>query len=153
MILSHRPFSLPGFEIQQVPEVEGHLCMTAKATRDGAPGPTCEQASRSVQSGYQRHPHDLPKRGRGVRLCLQVRRFPCPNAAYPRQTFGERLPQALSVSVQRTTRWTALLKTSALAVNAQEASRLLAQLAIPASGDTLFCIVKRTPLPILPPPA
>ena len=48
--------------------------------------------------------------------------------------FAERLPEVLPVSVQRTTRLTTVLKTMASAINAQEASRLLAYLAIRASG-------------------
>lgn len=88
MILSHIPFSRPGFVIQQVTEVEGHLCMTATATNNGAPCPTCGETSRSIHSWYQRHPHDLPNSGRAVQLSLHVRRFRCRNKACPRQTFA-----------------------------------------------------------------
>lgn len=151
--MSHIPFSLPGFEIQQVIPVEGQLHITATAIREGAACPICGQSSRSIHSWYQRFPQDLPSSGQVVRLHLHVRRFRCRNKACPRQTFAERLPEVVPVSIQRTTRLTALLKTIAIAVNAQEASRLLAHLAIPASGDTLLRIVKRTPLPIPPIPS
>lgn len=108
--------------------------------------------SRSIHSCYQRHPHDLPKSGRVVRLCLCVRRFRCRNKVCPRQTFVERIPEVVSPSVQRTTRLTTLLKTVAIAVNAQQASRLLMHLAIQTSGDTLLRMVKHTPLPLSPTP-
>lgn len=114
--------------------------------------PTCGQSSRSIHSWYQRSPHDLPSSGQGVQLNLHVRRFRCRNQACPRQTFAERLPEIVPVSVQRTTRLTALLKIFAIAVNAQQGSRLLAHLAIPSSGDTLLRIVKQTPLPVVTTP-
>jgi transposase len=93
-----------------------------------------------------------PSLGQGVQLNLHVRRFRCKNQACPRQTFAERLPEVVPVSVQRTTRLTALLKIFAIAVNAQQGSRLLAHLAIPTSGDTLLRIVKQTPLPVVTTP-
>ncbi|HEU5380412.1 MAG TPA: ISL3 family transposase [Ktedonobacteraceae bacterium] len=150
--MSHIPFSLPGFKIQQVTSVEGQLHITATAIREGAACPTCGQNSKSIHSWYQRFPQDLPSSGQVVRLCLHVRRFRCRNQACPRQTFAERLAEVVPVSVQRTTRLSALLGTFAIAVNAQEASRLLARLAISASGDTLLRIIKRTPLPLIPTP-
>ena len=152
IILSHIPFSLPGFEIQRVAEVESQLCITAIATSDGATCPTCGETSRSIHSWYQRHPQDLPTSGRVVRLSLHVRRFRCRNKACPRQTFAERVPEVVPTSVQRTTRLTTLLKALAIAVNAQQASRLLVHFAILTSGDTLLRIAKHTPLPLLPTP-
>lgn len=119
MILFHIPFSLSGFEIQQVTEIEGQLCITATASNESATCPTCGETSRSIHSWYQRSPHDLPSSGRAVQLHLHVRRFRCPNKACPRQTFAERLPEVVPVSVQRTTRLTSLLKTIAIAVNAK----------------------------------
>ena len=117
-LVSHS-FSLPGFEIQQVIPVEGQLPITATAIREGAACPTCGQSSRSIHSWYQRFPQDLPSSGQVVRLHLHVRRFRCRNKACPRQTFAERLPEVVPVSVQRTTRLTVLLKTIAIAINAK----------------------------------
>lgn len=108
--------------------------------------------SKSIHSWYQRSPHDLPSSGQGVRLNLHVRRFHCRNQACPRQTFAERLPEVVPISVQRTTRLTVLLKIFAVTVNAQEGSCLLTHLAIPISGDTLLRIVKQNPVPVIATP-
>lgn len=149
IILSHIPFSLPGFEVQQVTSIEGQLCITATAISEAAMCPTCGQSSGSIHSRYQRSPSDLPSSGQRVRLNLHVRRFRCHNKACPRQTFAERLPEVVPVSVQRTTRLTVLLNIFAIAVNAQEGSRMLAHLAIPVSGDTLLRMAKQTPVPVI----
>ena len=49
--------------------------------------------SRAVHSRYRRRPADLPSLGRAVRVDLRLRRFYCRNAACPRRTFAERLPE------------------------------------------------------------
>jgi transposase len=97
---------------------------------------------------------NLPTSGQRVQLHLRVRRFRCQNGGCPRQTFSERLPEIVAVSAQRTIRLTTILKELAVALSAEAASRLLAQLAMPASGDTLLRLVKRKRLlPVATPEA
>jgi transposase len=107
--LSHIPFSLPGFEIEQVTVVENILIITAVATGGAAPCPSCGQSSKRIHSYYMRKPHDLPSSGLPVHLHLKVRRFRCQNTQCPRQTFCERLPEGVAVSAQRTLRLTTIL--------------------------------------------
>jgi len=145
--LSHIPFPLPGFEVQQVSSVESTLIITAVATSEVALCPACGQSSRRIHSYYVRSPRDLPISGQAVQLNLRVRRFRCQNTQCARQTFAERLPEIVAVSAQQTRRLTQLLKTFAIALNAEGASRLLVHLAMPTSGDTLLRLVKRSPLP------
>ena len=145
--LSHIPFPLPGFQVQQVSSVESTVIITAVATSEVALCPACGQSSRRIHSYYVRSPRDLPISGQAVQLKLRVRRFRCQNQQCARQTFVERLPEIVAVSAQQTRRLTQLLKIFAIALNAEEASRLLAHLAMPTSGDTLLRLVKRSPLP------
>lgn len=145
--LSHIPFPLPGFEVQQVSSVESTVIIRAVATSEVALCPACGQSSRRIHSYYVRSPRDLPISGQAVQLKLRVRRFRCQNKQCARQTFAERLPEIVAVSAQQTRRLTQLLKTFAIALNAEGASRLLVHLAIPTSGDTLLRLVKRSPLP------
>jgi transposase len=143
VLLSHIPFPLPGFEIQQVSRVEKTFVITAIATSEAANRPSCGQMSKRIHSYYLRKPHDLPSSGQAVQLHLRVRRLRCQNGACSRRTFSERLPEVVAVSAQRTIRLTKILKTFAVALSGQAASRLLKELSMPASGDTLLRLVKR----------
>lgn len=145
--LSHIPFPLPSFEIQQVSNVESTLIITATATSEAAICPSCGETSKHIHSYYVRSPRDLPISGQMVQLKLHVRRFRCPNTQCIRRTFAERLPEIVAVSAQQTMRLTQLLKTFAIALSAEAASRLLAHLAIPTSGDSLLRLVKQSLLP------
>ena len=150
--MSHIPFSLPGFEIQYVTLVERTLIITAVATSEAASCPSCGQSSRRIHSYYIRSPHDLPSSDQAVHLKLRVRRFRCANENCGRQTFAERLPEIVAASAQRTMRLTTILKTFAVVLSAEQASQLLAQLAMPTSGDTLLRLVKRSLLPAVETP-
>ena len=97
------PFSLPGFEIQQVSCEETTLLIAARASSPEAVCPTCQQASQRVHSYYTRSPTDLPVSGQGVRLVLHVRRFRCQNRGCPQQTFVERVPDVVPLQARRTT--------------------------------------------------
>ncbi|WP_220201142.1 transposase family protein [Reticulibacter mediterranei] len=145
--MSHIPFQLSGFEIQRVMGDENTLIITAAAQGSVATCPSCGQNSQRVHSYYIRKPYDLAISGQSVQLNLRVRRFRCQNQDCARQTFAERLPEVVAASAQRTVRLTELLSIFAVALNAQTASRLLARLAMEASGDTLLRLVKRTLLP------
>ena len=86
------PFSLPGFEIQQLDRVESTLVITARALSPSATCPRCQQTSHRVHSYYTRAQEDLPVSGQAVQLILHVRRFRCQNRACGQQTFVEPLP-------------------------------------------------------------
>jgi transposase len=102
VILSHIPFRLPGFEIQQVTFGESTLIVVAVARSSAAVCPTCSQSSRCIHSYYMRKPRGLPISGLSVYLHLHVRRFRCQNELCAHQTFSEQLPEVVAVSAQRT---------------------------------------------------
>ncbi|GHO48676.1 ISL3 family transposase [Ktedonospora formicarum] len=142
--MSHLPFSLPGFDIKQVLDVENTVVIQAAATRSTALCPSCQHISQRVHSYYTRSPRDLPSSGRAVQLKLLVRRFRCQNVQCPRLTFSERLPEVVAVSAQRTVRLSATLRLFAIALSAQLASRLLKEVGMPTSSDTLVRLVKQS---------
>lgn len=149
VLLSHIPFSLPGFEVEQVDIIAGTCIITAVAINETAICPTCGKVSRRIHSYYTRSVRDLPSSGQAVQLSLRVRRFRCQNGNCPRQTFAERLPEIVAVWAQRTVRLTKLLSTFAIALSAQQAAHLLTHLAMPTSGDTLLRLVKGSLLPLV----
>jgi hypothetical protein len=54
------PFSLPGFEIQEVSVVGTRLSISASSTSPTAACPACHQSSARLHSYYLRSPADLP---------------------------------------------------------------------------------------------
>lgn len=145
------PFSLAGFEIQQVSWSETHLTITACATNPTAICPSCQYVSRHIHSYYTRSPQDLPISGHLVQLLLRVRRFRCQNRLCPQRTFAERLA-AVPVSARQTTRLGTILDAVSVVLSGQAGSRLTNQLAMPVSADTLLRRAKKTPATPLPTP-
>jgi transposase len=145
------PFCLPGFTIDWVEELRDQLLIQAHSQASSAVCPICQQESHHVHGSYSRSPRDLPVSGRHVHLILNVRRFRCANAACPRKTFAERLPQVVPVHGQRTHRLTTTLQALAFEVSAEAGARVSRHLNMAVSGDTLLRILRQTPLPALQP--
>ena len=138
------PFSLPGFEIQQVTAGETTITITAHAISRTATCPSCQQDSHCIHSYYTRSPADLPISGLRVQLVLRVRRFRCSNRQCSRHTFVERIPEVVPLQARRTTRLCVLLDCIACTLSAQAGAHLVKHMGIAVSADTLLRRVKRT---------
>lgn len=141
------PFSLPGFEVQEVSCVDEVFTITARATARTALCPTCGQESHRLHRYYTRRPADLPVSGQSVRLCLHVRRFRCQNHACQKHTFVEPLPEVVVRSARQTNRLKTTLKLFVIAMSGQAAERLLKQLGMAISGQTLLRLAKSIQTP------
>src|ERR1044071_119976 len=73
-----------------VVERDGSLVLVVEPTRAAVPCPQCGELSRRQHSWYQRHPLDLPWRGKVVRMRVHSRRWFCDTAKCPRKIFAER---------------------------------------------------------------
>ncbi len=136
------PFLLPGFEVQEISVTEAEITVTASAISTTAVCPACQQASSRLHSFYTRTPADLPISGQAVRLNLRVRRFRCQNQACPKRTFVESLPEVAARFARQTKRLRATLKLFAVALSGQAGERLLKQLGMTVSGQTLLRLAK-----------
>jgi transposase len=136
------PFSLPGFEVQEISDSETILTGTACATAPTARCSSCGQEFHRIHSYYTRCPADLPVSGQTVRLCLRVRRFRCQNQACHQQTFVEPLPEVVPRYGRQTKRLRITLQSFALALSGQAGSRLLTLLGMSVSGQTLLRLAK-----------
>jgi transposase len=123
--LSTFPFSLPGFAVQQVWCSEASLTITARALSPTAICPSCQQVSHRIHSYYLRSPQGLPISGQTAHLLLKVRRFRCQNRQCSRRTFAERLPEVLPAHARRD-------------------ERLVNEMGMPVSADTLLRFAKRS---------
>jgi transposase len=142
----HFPF--PDCRVEQVTRAgPERVELAVRATRPEAFCPTCLTPSQAIHSYYRRHPADLPSLGHAVCLHLLVRRFYCCNPACPRQTFAEPLPELLSPRARRTQRLATAQGRVGVACGGEAGARLLQQLAMPTSADTLLRLVRGLPLP------
>jgi hypothetical protein len=82
-----------------------------------------------------------------VSLVLEVRRFFCDAAACARQIFAERFPGLATPKSRRSARLTALLQPIAVAVGGEAGARLVGDLGLTASPDTLLRLLRALPLP------
>src|SRR3954462_15148607 len=138
---------MPGCRVEQITrEDPDRLSITAKGTRPGGRCPDCGQASRAVHSRYGRSPADLPSLGRAVSLDLRLRRFYCRNAACPRRTFAERLPELINPYARRTCRLAEAQGRVGAALGGEGSARLLQHLSMPASADTVLRLIRSLPL-------
>lgn len=146
------PFSLPGFEIDEINQSTDMVEIVAHSIEIEATCPACQQCSSRVHSYYERSPADLPFLSRQIKFLLTVKRFRCQNPNCPKATFVERWPQLIGLNAQRTQRLSWALRIIAYAVGGQAGSQLATKLNMPTSGDTMLRMIRQTPAPEIPEP-
>jgi transposase len=120
------------------------VVLDASGAADQGVCPTCGVASSYVHDQYVRRPRDLPWRGRRVRLNLVVRRFRCQNEACPRHTFAEDFDPALRRYAHYTAEAEAMLLRYGRTAGGEVGARLAVCTGLPASGDTLLRLLRRS---------
>ena len=128
----------------------GIVILKLAATEPAVPCPDCGQPSRRVHSRYTRTLADLPWMGTPVQMRLRVRRFFCDTPTCPRRIFAESMATVAQAHARKTCRLAQALCRIGLALGGQAGSRLAGYLNMPASGDTLLRLVRRTPSLPLP---
>jgi hypothetical protein len=96
-----------------VVEPGGSLVLVVEPTRVAVPCPRCGELSGRQHSRYDRHPLDLPWRGKTVRMLVHSRRWFCDVPTCPRKIFAERFDGELARYARRTNGTTDLLTTFA----------------------------------------
>jgi transposase len=124
-----------------VVERDGSLVLVVEPTRAAVPCPQCGELSRRQHSRYERHPLDLPWRGKVVRMRVHSRRWFCDAATCARRIFAERFDGALARYARRTNDATELLTTFALQAGGEGGARLARKAGVPISPDTLLRIL------------
>lgn len=139
------PLIPSGLLVQQVVPSADTVTITTASKALESCCPVCGHASRRVHSRYLRTLADLPWQGRAVLIRIEARRFRCTAAECPRRIFTERLPAiAAGPWSRRTGRLGEIQRHLGLALGGQAGARLAERLAMPASGDTLLRLVRRT---------
>ena len=147
MAASVVPFRIPGCRLNAVQSDPPELTIDASSKARSAVCPACGYRSQRVHGLYTRSPADLPVSDRTVGLRLRVRRFRCLSAACPRQTFAEPFPDLVARHARRTDRLPAAQVRTGLTTGAEPGARLLHDLRMPTSPDTVLRLVHRHPVP------
>jgi transposase len=108
--------------------------------------PVCGMRSSRVHSRYTRTLADLPWQGVPVTLHLRVRRFFCDKVNCHRAIFAERLPGVATHYARRTERLDSWFTHVSFALGGQAGSRLLKDLGVTVSGETLLNHIRSTQL-------
>lgn len=144
---------VPDCCIEQItPDSPTHFRIAARSFQRARRCPDCGRVSRAVHSRYKRRLADLPSLGRSVSVHLRVRRFYCRNTDCARRTFVERLPKLATPFARRTSRLAAAQAQAGMALGGEVSARLLSDLSMPASADTVLRLIKAMPLPDQPLP-
>ena len=147
MAASGVPFRIPGCRLDAVQVDPSGLTVDASSKARSAVCPACGQRSRRVHGLYTRSPADLPVSDRAVGLRLRVRRFRCPSEACPRKTFAGPFSDLVARHARRTDRLAASQARTGLTTGAGPGARLLCDLRMPTSPDTVLRLVHRQPVP------
>ena len=118
------------------------LHLYVAATRRWARCPLCQRRSRDQHSHYTRTVADLPCTGERVILHLRVRRFRCRVRWCRRRIFAERLPDLVVPFARRTTRLSAHLLRTALALGGEGGAVHATAEGAPVSARTLLRLIR-----------
>jgi transposase len=120
----------------------GTVCVALASSRTAVPCSACGALARRVHSRYQRTLADLPWQGLAVRLRLETRRFFCAEVRCERRIFAEPFPGLAPTRSRRSSRLTALYRAVGLALGGESGARLITELGLTTSPDTLLRLVR-----------
>ena len=126
---------------------EAGVTLVVRTRRPTASCPVCDHPAVRIHSWYTRQLADVPWQGLAARLRLRTRRWFCDNPGCARRIFTERLPTVAPPHAQRTPRLAVIVLVFGVAVGGAPGARLLADLGIAVSGDTLRRAVGAAALP------
>src|SRR3954453_14916273 len=114
------------------------ITLAARTSSRVARCPVCAKQSLRVHSRYTRTLADLPWQGIPVTLHLHVRRFFCEEVNCDRAIFAERLSGVVAHYARRTERLDGWFTHVSFALGGEAGARLLKDLGVVVSGDTLL---------------
>jgi transposase len=128
------------------------ITLVVHATQATVPCPLCTTPARRIHSHYERTLADLPWAHYRVCLQLRVRKWFCQNPACVRRIFTERLPTVVAPWARCTLRLAQRFVAVAVALGGKAGVHLSHQWGLVVSRNTLLRLLRRLPVPPLPPP-
>lgn len=145
------PTSLQVTAVSTNGSADGTIWVTLASRRELVPCPVCGTAAHRIHSRYQRTLADLPWQGLAVQLCIETRRFFCEDSGCARRIFAERFPGLAPARSRRSARLTALYSAVGLALGGEPGARLVGDLGLRLSPDTLLRLVRARSAPATTP--
>ncbi len=133
--------------LEEIVAEEAGVTLVLRVRRPTACCPVCDHVATRSHSWYTRCIADVPWQGLAVCLRLRTRRWFCDNPHCARRIFTERLPTIARPHAQRTQRLATIVLVFGVAVGGMPGARLLADLGVAVSGDTLRRAVNDATLP------
>jgi transposase len=127
------------------------VLLQVTTTAPAANCPRCAVPSCPVHSRYQRRLTDLPWGTCPVRRQLTVRQFVCRKPRCRRRIFTERVPELVASYARKTCWLITTLQAIGVALGGQAGARLTRRLGSPTSRDPWLRLIRRLPLPNIPP--
>jgi transposase len=121
---------------------QGTVTIGLASGRASVACPACGAPARRVHSRYQRTLADLPWQGLAVQLSLATRRFFCDAVGCARRIFAESFPGLVAAHGRRSTRLARLFSAIGVALGGEVGARLVADLGVTISPDTLLRLVR-----------
>ncbi len=146
------PVYLPSCQIIDCSPFQEGYSLIAFSTIKQADCPLCHQLSNRPHGFYFRQPTDLLISDKPVQLRLRLRRFRCLNPVCPKRTFSQSFPDWLPAYARRTSRLAYAQRSVAMMLGGQAGSRLLLQLHMATSHDTLLRLIRKWQPVITPTP-
>lgn len=138
--------TLPAALAMMITAIDGRsqegVAITLASAREAVACPACGAVAHRVHSRYHRQLADLPWQGLAVTLRIETRRFFCERTSCPRRIFAEPLPGLAPARSRRTVRLQALYRAVALALGGEPGARLVAELGLAISPDTLLRLLR-----------
>jgi transposase len=128
------------------------IILRVRSTQASVPCPLCTTPVRRIHSRYTRTLADLPWAEYRVHLQLRVRKWFCLNPDCVRRIFTERLPTVVAPWARRTLRLAQRLVALGVALGGTAGVHLGHQWDLVVSRNTLLRLLRRLPVPSLPPP-
>ena len=135
--------------VDRVELEEGRMVMSVTAISEESICPYCGTASERIHSSYQRHPADISLAGYTVGLDITVPRFFCDNTQCEAKTFAERMAGLIKPYAHRTDRLAGQQRRVAFEAGGEAGARLLNELGMPVSPDTLIRLVRNASEPAM----
>jgi len=139
-----------GLQIDSIRLKEQQLIVELTSTRRTARCPDCQRRTRRAHSWFIRVVAEVSLGVVPVSLHLHARRYRCLNAACPRQTFRERLPEVAPPYQRRTPHVRQHLEAIGFALGGQAGQRLARHLhlgEVGTSRNSLLRLVRRAVIP------
>jgi transposase len=133
--------------LEEIVAADAGVTLVLRTRRPTARCPVCDHPAARAHSWYTRRLADVPWQGLAVCLRLRTRRWFCDNPRCERRIFTERLPTVALPHAQRTQRLATIVLVFGVAVGGAPGARLLGELGITVSGDTLRRSVCAAALP------